>query len=393
MVPGMSRPSTRHARVTITAIFFLNGATFAAWYARLPAIQDDLGLSPGAVGLALLGAPLGLLAAQPAAGAVIARRGSRAIVALAPLSLVLVVLPALAVNLPTLVLATFGVGAANGVLDIAMNAQGLTVERRARRPLFSSLHAAFSFGALAGSGAAALVAGAGVRPVPHLLVAGMLGAVLAAALSPGLVGDEDTASAQAPRFARPSRRLLALGAIAFCALLAEGSVFDWSSIFMTSEAGAAPGVAPLGLAAFSLAMGLGRLGGDRATERLGPVRLARAGAVLAAAGLGVALLVARPSAAVAGFVIMGLGLAAIVPLVFRAAGAGGATAGPALAAVSTLGYVGFLIGPPLIGLLAELVGLRAALTVVCATCTAIVVLAGRLGSRAPAADAALTARA
>jgi predicted MFS family arabinose efflux permease len=247
-VPGVSRPSARHARVTITAIFFLNGATFAAWYARLPAIQDDLGLSPGAIGLALLGAPLGLLLAQPAAGALIARRGSRAIVALAPLSLVLVVLPALAVSLPTLLLATVGVGAANGVLDIAMNAQGLTVERRAERPLFSSLHAAFSFGALAGATVAALVAGAGVEPVPHLLVAGAVAAVAAAVL--------------------------------------------------------------------------------------------------------------------------------------------------ALAAVSTLGYTGFLVGPPLIGLLAELVGLRGALVAVCATCGAVVVLAGRVqGQRSPAAGPALRARA
>ncbi len=393
-MPGVSRPSARHARVTITAIFFLNGATFAAWYARLPAIQDDLGLSPGAIGLALLGAPLGLLLAQPAAGALIARRGSRAIVALAPLSLVLVVLPALAVSLPTLLLATVGVGAANGVLDIAMNAQGLTVERRAERPLFSSLHAAFSFGALAGATVAALVAGAGIEPVPHLLVAGAVAAVAAAVLAPGLVADEDTASTEARRFARPSRRLLALGAIAFCALLAEGSVFDWSGIFMTSEADASPGVAPLGLAAFSLAMGVGRLAGDRATERLGAVRLARGGGVLAAAGLGVALLVARPGPAIAGFVVMGLGLATIVPLVFRAAGAGGATAGPALAAVSTPGYTGFLVGPPLIGLLAELVGLRGALVAVCATCGAVVVLAGRVqGQRSPAAGPALRARA
>lgn len=393
MVPGVSRPSARHARVTITAIFFLNGATFAAWYARLPAIQNDLGLSPGALGLALLGAPLGLLVAQPVAGALIARRGSRAVVALAPLSLVLVVLPALAVSLPTLLLATVGVGAANGVLDIAMNAQGLTVERRAERPLFSSLHAAFSFGALGGAGAAAAVAGAGVAPVPHLLVAGGVAAVVAAVLSPGLLADEDTASRRAPRLARPTRRLLALGAIAFCALLAEGSVFDWSGIFMTSEAGASPGVAPLGLAAFSLAMGLGRLAGDPATERLGPVRLARAGGLLAAAGLGAGLLIGRPAPAIAGFVVMGFGLAAIVPLVFRAAGTGGAVAGPALAAVSTLGYTGFLVGPPLIGLLAELVGLRSALAAVCATCLAVVALAGRLGRRAPVAGAALRARA
>ena len=153
-----------------------------------------------------------------------------------------------------------------------------------------------------------------------------------------------------PRFPRPSRRLAALGAIAFCALLAEGAVFDWSGIFMRREAGAAVGLAPAALAAFNLAMGFGRLTADGVTERFGAAEVGRAGALVAAAGLGVAVLVAAPAGSIAGFAVMGLGLAAVFPLALRAAGYDPAISGPAVAAVSSFGYVGFLTGPPAIGL-------------------------------------------
>jgi hypothetical protein len=304
------------------------------------------------------------------------RYGSRPLVAAAPLYIVAVVLPALATDLGTLLLAVTVVGAANGVLDIAMNAQGVAVERAAGRRLFSSLHAAFSFGALAGGGIAAAAAAAGVDPLPHLAVNAAVGAGLAVVLARGLVRDEG--SAEGPRFARPSRRLAALGAIAFCALLAEGSVYDWSGVYLSTETGAAAGLAPLGLAAFSLTMAVGRLAGDRAAEQLGGGPTVRAGALVAAAGLGLALVQAEPAAAIAGFAVMGIGLSVVFPLTLRAAGIHGATAGPALAAVSTVGYAGFLAGPPVIGLLADAASLRAALSVVCALC----VVAALVGRRA-----------
>ena len=234
-------------RTAVTAVFFLNGAVFAAWYSRVPAIQDDLGIGPGALGLALLGAPAGLLVAQPLVGAVAARRGSRPIVRLAPLLLATVVLPAVAVDTLTLLLALVVVGAANGAVDVSMNIQGLAVERTGGRPIFASLHAAFSFGALAGAGIAAVAAAAGADPLPHLAVVAVVGGALGAVAGRGLLDDrEQAAAAAAPRFARPSGRLLGLGALGFCALLAEGSVFDWSGIYLDDEAGAAAGLARSG---------------------------------------------------------------------------------------------------------------------------------------------------
>ena len=364
--------------MAVTVIFFLNGAVFSSWYARLPSIQDRLDLDPGALGVALVGAPVGLLVAQPLVGAIIARRGSRPLMAAAPICTAAVVLPALAVDAFTLLLAVTAVGALNGSLDIAMNAQGLTVERVARRPLFNSLHAAFSFGALFGAGSAGVIAGAGVAPLPHLAAAACLGAVAAAVAARGLLPAELDARPQAPRLARPSWRLAGLGALALCALLAEGAVFDWSGVYLAREAGAGAGVAAWGLASFSLAMGFGRLATDRLAARRGPVTVGRGGAALAGAGLAVALATAAPVGGIVGFALMGAGLSAVFPLTLRAAGADAEGAGPALAAVSTVGYGGFLIGPPTIGLLADATSLRAALLLVCALCLTAAALAPHL---------------
>lgn len=178
--------------------------------------------------------------------------------------------------------------------------------------------------------------------------------------------------------------MAALGAVAFCVLLAEGAVFDWSGIFLATETDAAAGVAPLGLAAFALSMGLGRLAGDRVAVRAGSTATARGGALLAAAGLGLALVGPGPVTALAGFALMGLGLSAVFPLTLRASGAHEATPGPALAAVSTLGYAGFLTGPPLIGLVADATGtLRISLALVCALCVVAALLATHVDERRP----------
>jgi MFS family permease len=374
-----------NARLSVTAVFFLNGAVFSSWYARLPDIQDELGIGTGALGVALLGAPVGLLVAQPLAGAVVARIGSRPLVAAAPLLLAPVVLPALAVDAPTLLLATLVVGAANGVLDISMNVQGLAVERAGERRIFNSLHAAFSFGALAGAAAAGGAIAAGLEPPPHLALVAAAGAAGSLAAARGLLPADADARSDGPRFARPSRRLAAVGVVAFCALLAEGSVFDWSAIFMRREAQAPDALAPAAFAAFSLTMAAGRLSADRTADRYGSVAVVRAGALAAAAGLALAVVTQAPAGGIAGFAVMGLGLAAVFPLSLRAAGEDPELAGPALAAVSTVGYTGFLAGPPAIGLLAELLGLAGSLACVSALLALPVALAPHLGERQAAA--------
>lgn len=374
------------ARVAITAVFALNGMLFASIFSRLPAIQDRTGLSDGALGLALLCSMLGLVVSQFAAGALVARIGSRPLVVVGALGYAAGLIPvALSESFAALAAALAFIGVANGVLDVSMNIHGLTVERLLGRPILSTLHAAFSFGALAGAGVGALVAAAGVGVPAHLTGMAVLG--VAAALTAGrfLLRSSADAAPDGPLIARPTRALLAIGVFAFCLLLAEGAVNDWAAIYLDDEIGTGEALAASGLAAFSLTMGFGRLFGDRLVERLGPVALARGGATLSLAGMAVVLSASGPLLAVPGFAAMGLGLAALFPLALRAAATHGPVAGPSVAAVSALGYLGLLTGPPAVGGLSEAFGLRAALGLVIALLAVATLLAGTL--RAPKATA------
>jgi MFS family permease len=363
-------------------VFALNGVLFASIFSRLPAIKERAGLGAGALGAALLFSMVGLLVSQLAAGPLITRAGSRPLVLAGALGYALGLVPvALSESFLALAGSFLLVGLANGVLDVAMNVHGITVERGLGRPVLSSLHAFFSFGALAGAGAGALIAAAGVGVVAHLVAVAAFGVVVALAAVRLLLPPSADAAPDGPRFVRPSRALLLVGAFAFCVLLSEGAVNDWTAVYLDDDLGASEALAAAGLAAFSLAMGLGRLAGDRFTAALGSVRLARSGAGLAAVGIAVAVASPSPAGAIVGLGAAGVGLAALFPLAVRAAAERGELAGPSVSAVSAIGYCGFLAGPPAVGGLAEVAGLRAGLALVAVLCGLAALLAGVL--RAP----------
>ena len=380
MLLGTDGPGLRRARLAVVTIFFLNGVALASWFVRIPAIQGRLDLGEGLLGVALLGAAVGALVSMPLAGALASRFGSRRVVGTTALLLPLsIVLPALAPGLLSLVPAVAVLGAANGALDVSMNSQAVAVEKGYGRPIMASFHAAFSFGGLAGASIGGLVASAGVEPLPHLAVAAALCAAAAAVAYRALLPASADAAADegAPAFARPTRALLGLGVISFCVLLGEGAMSDWSAVYLDGTLGTGPGFAAAGYAAFSLAMAFGRLLGDGLAEHIGPVRLVQACGALAAFGLGVALFVGQPAFALLGFACAGAGFSVVFPAALSAAGrTEGMAAGPALAAVSTAGYTGFLVGPPTIGFVAELIGLGGALFIVVALSAAIVLSAG-----------------
>ncbi len=371
----MSAP--RAARIAVTAVFALNGALFASIFSRLPAIQERTDIGDGALGLALLCSMVGLLSSQVIAGPLIARRGSRPLVIVGGLGYAVGLVPvALAGSWAVLAVSFLFVGFANGVLDVAMNTHGLTVEKQLGRPILSTLHAAFSFGALGGAALGGLAAGAGLEVEPHLFIVAAVGAVGMLAAGRFLLPPGADATPEGPLFAVPSRALALVGAFAFCVLLTEGAVNDWSAIYIESELDAGESTAAAGLAAFSLTMGFGRLFGDRLNLALGPVRLARGGATLAALGIGIALLADVPAIALVGFALAGVGLAGLFPLALRAGAAKGETAGPSVAAVSAGGYLGFLAGPPMIGGISELAGLRTGLLVLVVLCLVAAALGG-----------------
>jgi predicted MFS family arabinose efflux permease len=381
---ALPRAVPRAARRAVATIFLVDGAVVGTWAARVPALQDRAGVSNATLGLALAGLAAGALVAMPISGWRTARAGSRR-TTLACVAAIVVALPipALATSAVGLILGAVALGAANGAIDVAMNAHGVEVERRIGRPILSSLHAGFSAGGLAGAGAGAVIAGAGVDVRVHFAAMSLVLALTALAAAPRLLPAEADAAPPAAVLALPPRSLWPLGLIAFCCLLAEGAAADWSAVYLDGPLGTGAGTAALAFTAFSVAMTVARLAGDRLTLALGPVRLVRDGALLASAGFGAALLIGEPVAALAGFACLGAGVAVVVPTVFRAAGTGhGVATGTALAAVTTTGYMGFLAGPPIIGAIAGATSLPAALALVLAATLTVAGLSRRVASGA-----------
>jgi MFS family permease len=364
------------ARHAATTAFFLDGFTFGSWVTRIPAVQEKLHLSNATLGFALLMSSVGALVTMPLVGRLAARHGSRLATTLSVLLFgASLVLPGLATGAFTLGLGLFLFGCGFGGVNVAANSQAVSVERRHGEPIMGSFHASFSFGGIVGAGIGSLAAAARVSPLIHFsLIAGL---VIAAALVLGrhLIADDEPGAAPEARggVLKTAPALLLLGAIAFCTMLGEGAMADWSAVFLRQVSHSSAPVAALGFGAFSSAMLLGRLLADRVTAKLGRVRLVRLGGSLAATGLLIAMLLPGAATAIVGFAFVGLGLAALVPAVFSAAGqTPGVAASVAIATVSTIGYFGFLCGPPLIGVASQLVTLRWAIALVfVAACVAV----------------------
>jgi MFS family permease len=360
-------------------MFFVNGAAGASWFVRIPDVQHALGATPAELGGALLGGPLGSLFGVPFAGWLVGRiSGRTATISFALACCLAVTLPPAVPNLVALGGSLFLLGFCYGGLDMCMNAEAVGVERLYRRPLMSSFHAQFSVGGIVGAFVGGAVAARGVPALAHLQAAAVTLGLAAVLAGPFLLTRPagSRAATTEPTFARPPRALLGLGIFAFCALLSEGAVADWSAVYLRSI-GADAQAAAAGYGIFSLTMAGGRLAGDRLTLRLGPVRLSRIGGSVAAIGLGFGLIVGMPRAALVGFGLMGAGLATLFPMALSAAGrTPHVRASAALAAVTTVGYSGMLLGPPLIGGLAQLVTLPVALGLVVILCATSAALAG-----------------
>jgi hypothetical protein len=356
----------------------MNGVLFSSWVTRIPQVKDTLGISEGRLGLALLALGLGALLSLLIAGWLVVRYGSKPVTTIAAITVCLLLpLPALAPTWLTLALALFVFGAGNGALDVSMNSQGVLIQRRYGRPILSSMHAAFSFGGFSGAVTGGLIAAAGISPAVHLSGVGIVLAIAVASLANRLLSADQDAQKGGSSFARPSRALAALGIVAFCGLLIEGAIADWSAVYMNDTLNTGPGLAAGGFAAFSLTMAIGRLTGDRLVYLSNPVTVARYGGGFAAVGMGLTLAAPHPLLAIAGFGLVGAGMANVVPIIFSAAGRmPGISPGPAIAAVATTGYFGFLAGPPVIGLIAELITLRVALSILVLLAATSAILAG-----------------
>ncbi|MCX4702336.1 MFS transporter [Streptomyces sp. NBC_01373] len=379
------RHEVRRARYAVAAVFAVHGAVTGSFATRVPWIQDHASVSAGQLGLALAFPALGASLAMPLAGSISHRFGARnalrGLIALWTLSLVL---PSLAPNLPTLCLALFVYGATAGMADVAMNALGVEVENRMGRSIMSGLHGLWSAGALIGSAAGTLAAhlGADAR-LHHALAAGVLTVVGVASCAWVLDLQPAEDEAPPPRFALPPRSALLIGAVGFCAVFAEGASLDWSAVYLRDRLEASAGLAAACTTGFTLTMALARIVGDKVVDRYGSVRTVRVGGVLAVLG-GLLIVVAdHPAAAMAGFALMGLGIAVVVPLCFAAAGRSGSNPSLAIAGVATITYTSGLIAPSAIGGIAEATSLTVSFGLVTVLACGLVAFAGvlRAGDR------------
>lgn len=356
------------ARWAVVAMFFINGGMVGNWVSRIPQIQQKLTLSEGELGLVLMGMAVGVLTALSLVGGLIARFGNRRVTIMGTLALCLM-LPLLAVMPHPVLLwiALFLFGGFMSTMDVAMNSQAVDVERLFARPLMSSFHAAFSIGGFAGAALGAAMAGQNIEPLTHFLIASgisLLLLVLAGSLLLIPAPREQTGERQSV-FQLPPRILWPLGIVALCAAVGEGAMADWSGVYLSSIVGTDAGTAAFGFAAFSLTMTAGRLSGDRLAARFSPAQIVRVGGLVAAVGLLLAILLPQVAPTLLGFAAVGAGLSIGVPLAFSAAGnVPGLLPGTGIAGVATIGYAGFLAGPPIIGLIADLTSLRIALLLI-----------------------------
>jgi MFS family permease len=357
-------------RAAVAAAFLIHSTVSGTWAPRLPAIKESLGLSDGELGTALVGLAIGLVAGTRLAGAPIDRFGSRPVMRAGfPLLAATLLLPGLADSGLTLFASLLVLGIASGALDVAMNAQGIEVERVLGRPILSGLHGLWSVGLGLGAGVAALAAAAELDPLAHFAIVAAVLAVASIVLLRGLLPAEHHVREEDQRNATITvgwtLPLVLLGVIAFCSFVGEGSASDWSAVYMTQELGTSQALGAVAFTAFAVTMATARFVTDSLRTRVGNVALVRTGSLIAASGLAAALLIHEPAAGIVGFALLGLGLAPVVPIAFSAAGDLDPRAtGRLVGRVATIGYVGSVAGPIMIGWLAEATSLRTALGLV-----------------------------
>lgn len=355
-------------RIAVKIAFFINGFVYGGWTSRLPRIQEAYQIDDGVTSMVLLACSIGAFCAMPFTGWVIIKNGSRRITLVAAIlyCTALLFIPFMP-GIASLMILFFLMGIPSGMLDVAMNAQAVMVEQAYKRPIMTSFHALFSIGMALGALITALFVSLNQDLPVHFAIVVAASFMALVWASKNLVQDKPHADDvhSGPLFRLPTTQLLTIGVIAFCCMLGEGAIGDWSVNYMQNIAHSPEALAPIGLSAFAIAMTLGRVFGDRVRTIAGDKKLIAFGGLVATLGLGVALLIPQPYVAIAGFFLVGIGLSTIVPITYSLAGkAKGLPSGVGISMVTTVGYAGLFFGPPIIGFLATWQTLRVALVVV-----------------------------
>jgi MFS family permease len=355
--------SKRAARLSIGAFFFIAGLCFASWASRIPDIKSQLKLSDGALGAVLLSLPVGLMVSLPFSGWLVHHFGSRKMVLLsAVLYPLLLSTIGLAQVTWHLVVILFVFGLMGNLYNIAVNTQAVSLEALYGRSIMASFHGIWSLAGFTGAAIGTAMINFHLSPFTHFCIITGTALLLITLLYRNTLQQDINADTDRPLFAKPDATLLKLGLIAMCCMVCEGAMFDWSGVYFQKVVAAPKGLIPLGYTAFMSTMAGGRFVGDKLVVRLGTLRMLQVSGLVIASGLAIAIIFPDIVTATLGFMLVGIGVSSVVPLVYGVAGRSTVfSPGVALAAVSTIGYLGFLAGPPLIGFVAEAASLRVSL--------------------------------
>ncbi|HHQ4308041.1 TPA: MFS transporter [Serratia fonticola] len=347
--------------------FFIAGLAMATWAPLVPFAKTRIAIDDGSLGLLLLCIGVGSIMAMPLTGLLTGKFGCRRVILLAGI--------ALCIDLPLLVLmdSTLGMalalllfGAAIGMIDVAMNIQAVVVERASNRAMMSGFHGFFSIGGIAGAGGVSALLWLGLGPLQATLIAVVAILALLLIASKNLLR-ESGGDKEGPMFVLPRGWVMFIGLLCFIMFLAEGSMLDWSALYLTTMRGMDHNQAGLGYALFSIAMTIGRLNGDHVVNAMGRYQVLLLGSLCAAIGLALAITINSAIASLIGFMLVGVGASNVVPILFSAAGNQRVMpANLAIASVTTVGYAGILAGPAVIGLIAQVSSLTFALACVAA---------------------------
>lgn len=376
-LPSAAHPLTgRREQYATRAVFLVAGLAMASWAPLVPFAKERVGVEPGGFGLLLLCLGLGSITAMPLTGILANRFGCRAVIVVAALVIAAVVpFLAIAETPVTLALALAIFGASVGTVDVAMNVQAVMVEKDSGRSMMSGFHGLFSLGGIVGAGGVSFLLGLGLPPLgATLIISGTLILLLVLSFS-GLLPYGNREQGQSPLFVMPKGIVVVIGFLCFALFLAEGAILDWSALFLISAHGASEASAGLGYAMFAVTMTVGRLTGDRVVKALGGPRVVAAGGLMSAAGFLLAVIAPSQAVALVGFALVGLGAANIVPVFFTAAGRQTfMPASLAVAAITTMGYAGILLGPAVIGFVAQFASLAAAMAILAVMMLAVAIV-------------------
>lgn len=365
IIPGDIRKE--QVRIAVSVFFFCQGLAFASWASRIPDIKNTLQLSEAGLGTILLALPAGQLLTMPFSGRAVTRFGSKYVLRIAIIGYIISLTNIGLVQAPwQLALALFSFGICGNLCNISVNTQALHAERLYERPIMGSFHGIWSTAGFSGALTGALMMKLNLLPWYHFLIIAALIAFAVLYFQQFLLLTPTSRSAASfKRIKKPHGTLLLLGAIAFCCLSAEGCMFDWSGVYFKEVVEAKGFLVSLGYASFMIMMALGRFTGDRLAQRFGRKRMVQLSGLLIFGGMMIAVLFPFLISATIGFMIVGLGVSSIIPLMYSTAGKVKEVAsGIAIATVSGVGFFGFLMGPPLIGYIAELSGLPVSFAVI-----------------------------